>query len=91
VWDAHVLAWHSNEVAIAQCGRMQRLDRLVQHRATQEWWVLDYKSAAQPEQQPELRTQLWGYRAAVAQAYPGQTVRVAFLTPQGKLMELLQP
>ena len=86
-WDAAQLQWQGNEVAIVHRGRTLRLDRLVQHRATQEWWVLDYKSTAQPQHQPELLAQLSTYRAAVALAYPGQTVRAAFLTALGALIE----
>ncbi|MDE2418246.1 MAG: UvrD-helicase domain-containing protein [Burkholderiales bacterium] len=86
-WDAKQLAWAANEVPITQAGRMLYMDRLVQKAATQEWWILDYKSSASPLEQPELLAQLAGYRAAVARAYPGQTVRAAFLTAQGALLE----
>ncbi len=87
-WEAGQLAWHANEVPLTQGGRLLRMDRLVQHRASGDWWVLDYKSTASPQDQPELCGQLHAYRAAVALAYPGQTVRAAFLTPQGRLIEL---
>jgi ATP-dependent helicase/nuclease subunit A len=97
-WDSRELLWHGNEVALVWEGRLLRIDRLVQRRATDvhgeaggQWWVLDYKSSAQPQQQPELRAQLWTYRAAVMQAYPCHTVRAAFLTPQGTLIELNNP
>ncbi|APW42384.1 UvrD-helicase domain-containing protein [Rhodoferax saidenbachensis] len=88
VWDVGQLAWHANEVPLAQGGRLLRMDRLVQHRESGDWWVLDYKSTASPQDQPDLCGQLHAYRAAVALAYPGQTVRAAFLTPQGRLIEL---
>ena len=52
------------------------------------WWVLDYKSAARPQAQEELLAQLRGYRAAVQAASPGQTVRAAFLSAQGRLEEI---
>jgi ATP-dependent helicase/nuclease subunit A len=64
-----------------------RMDRLVQQR-NGAWWVLDYKSNAQPQQDAALCAQLLGYRDAVARANPGQAVRAAFLTPQGQLIEL---
>jgi ATP-dependent helicase/nuclease subunit A len=86
-WDTTQLAWAANEVPITQGGRMLYMDRLVQNASTQEWWILDYKSSASPLEQPELLAQLAGYRAAVAKAYPGQTVRAAFLTAQGALLE----
>ena len=88
VWDTADLAWQGNEVGIAWRGKPLRMDRLVQRRSTGEWWVLDYKSAAQPLLQPELRAQLKIYRDAVAAAQPGQVVRAAFLTAQGALMEM---
>jgi hypothetical protein len=34
-----------------------------------------------------LCAQLAGYRAAVQMAYPATTIRAAFLTPQGRLIE----
>jgi ATP-dependent helicase/nuclease subunit A len=72
-----------------------RIDRLVLRRgvgdAEGQWWVLDYKSTSQPQLQPELREQLLSYRAAVAQAQPGQAVRAAFLTAHGSLIELQVP
>jgi ATP-dependent helicase/nuclease subunit A len=53
--------------------------------------VLDYKSNAQPQLQADLCAQLTGYRATVQSAYPAQTVRCAFLTPQGALIEISTP
>jgi ATP-dependent helicase/nuclease subunit A len=86
-WDTTQLRWWGNEVPMIQRGRTIRLDRLVQQGATCEWWILDYKSASRPQDQPELLAQLASYRNAVRQAYPGQVVRAAFLTPQGTLIE----
>ncbi len=65
---------------------MRRIDRLVQ-RKDGVWWVLDYKSAAQPQAREELQAQLRDYRAAVQAASPGETVRAAFLSAQGSLEE----
>jgi ATP-dependent helicase/nuclease subunit A len=65
-----------------------RLDRLVQHRATQAWWVLDFKSTATPQDQPDLCDQLREYRTALQLIEPGSQVHIAFLTPQGRLIEL---
>jgi ATP-dependent helicase/nuclease subunit A len=87
IWNSAELAWHANEVPITQRGRLLRMDRLVQQRQG-AWWVLDYKSSAQPQQDAALCAQLLGYREAVALANPGQAVRAAFLTPQGQLIEL---
>jgi ATP-dependent helicase/nuclease subunit A len=86
-WDAAQLLWHGNEVPLTRQGRLLRIDRLVQHAPTGHWWVLDFKSTARPHDQPELLEQLSTYRESVAQAYPGHTVRAAFLTAQGALIE----
>jgi hypothetical protein len=94
-WDSSQLDWQGNEVEIAYRGRLLRIDRLVLRRGADgkegQWWVLDYKSASHPHQLPELRDQLWSYRMAVALAHPGETVRAAFLTARGTLIELLTP
>jgi ATP-dependent helicase/nuclease subunit A len=87
-WDADQLQWHHNEVPISRAGRLLRIDRLVQTHSDGQWWVLDYKSKAAPQKDPDLCAQLLGYRSAIAQAIPGQLIRAAFLTPQGALIEV---
>jgi ATP-dependent helicase/nuclease subunit A len=92
-WDDEVLAWQGNEVEVMCQNQLLRLDRLVQRRDgahAGEWWVLDYKSALAPQQQTELLTQLRSYRGSVQCIYPDATVRAAFLTAQGHLLELLE-
>ncbi|NBQ89568.1 MAG: DNA helicase UvrD, partial [Betaproteobacteria bacterium] len=79
-FDPGALSWAGNEVTIQVGGRSLRIDRLVQRRDSAHWWVLDYKSAAAPEQDEALVSQLRSYRDAVARAYPQATVRAAFLT-----------
>ena len=90
VWNSDVVAWQGNELGLTHRGRVLRLDRLVQRKDSAEWWVLDYKSSATPQEDALLRTQLVTYRQCVAHIYKGQTVRAAFLTPQGRLIELPQ-
>ncbi|MFO1262293.1 MAG: UvrD-helicase domain-containing protein [Rhodoferax sp.] len=87
-WDSDQFDWAANEVPLIVQGRQRRLDRLVRQRPSGAWWVLDYKSAAHPLDDPALRQQLHTYREAVALAYPGYTVHAAFLTPQGLLLPL---
>ncbi|MDL9997820.1 UvrD-helicase domain-containing protein [Variovorax sp. J22P240] len=87
-WDSDSLDWHGNEVTLVHEGQTLRIDRLVRHRESGAWWVLDYKSAARPERDASLIAQLNRYRDAVQQAYPGETVRAAFLTGQGELVTL---
>ena len=60
----------------------------MRRRDTGEWWVLDYKSAHRPEEQPGLVEQMNRYRNAVRHANPGAVVRVAFLTGEGRVVEL---
>lgn len=64
-----------------------RMDRLVCLKADQAWWVLDYKLATRPQDLPTLRDQLAQYRQAVQRLQPGQTVRAAFVTGDGQLVE----
>ena len=52
--------------------------------------MLDFKSTGSPQQKPELMAQMQTYRSAVQQIYPGDTVRAAFLTAAGDLIELPQ-
>ena len=90
-WDPQVLSWAGNEVTLVYGGQTLRLDRLVQRRDlghAGHWWVLDYKSAAAPLQQPGLVAQLRQYQKAVQSAYPGEVVHAAFLTARGAMVVL---
>ena len=86
-WDKAVVAWHASEVELVCRGQTLRLDRLVQRRDTGHWWVLDFKSAPAPQDQPELVAQLLQYGDAVREIYPQDTVRAAFLTAHGAMIE----
>ncbi len=96
VWDAQQIDWQANEVELvhhrpagdADHSVVLRLDRLVKHRASQTWWVLDYKSSPAPQQQTALRQQLAQYQQAVQAAYPGAPVCAAFITGEGQLVQL---
>ncbi len=91
-WDAQHLDWWDNEVELLDAqGQVMRLDRLVRERASGHWWVLDHKSAAHPERQASLREQLARYAQAVALAQPGAHVRTAFLTADGRCIEVAVP
>jgi ATP-dependent helicase/nuclease subunit A len=48
--------------------------------------VLDYKSAAQPERDADLIAQMQRYRRAVEAAHLGASVKLAFLTGQGRMV-----
>jgi ATP-dependent helicase/nuclease subunit A len=86
VWDDAQLTWQGDEVPMQVDGKNLRLDRLVQRADTGHWWVLDYKSAAHPERQADLRAQLAAYAQAVQSAYPAATVHAAFISSQGALV-----
>ena len=77
-------------------GETLRIDRLVALAEGEgegeggrlSWWVLDYKLHGTPAELPAYREQLQRYRAAVQALQPGDTVRGAFITGRGELVEL---
>ena len=89
-FDRTALRWSGNEVPVSLQGEVLRIDRLCQFDAVHggAWWVLDYKLAHRPEQLDPYRSQLLRYREAVSQLEPGAAVRCAFLTGQGRLIEI---
>lgn len=87
-WDPQSVDWQGAEVALSVQGQLLRLDRLVRHRATGDWWVLDFKSASHPQRQPDLVAQLRAYRDAVQALYPAARVKAAFLTGEGAQIPL---
>ena len=67
-----------------------RLDRLVCRQdaaGARTWWVLDYKLNPAPQRNPDYLQQLWRYREAVMALQPGEPVRCAFITGQGRLID----
>jgi ATP-dependent helicase/nuclease subunit A len=88
VWDSRVIDWQANEIELMHQDQLLRIDRLVKRRDTQTWWVLDYKSNAAPQRMPELSAQLAQYREAVQLAHPNQAIKAAFITAQGRLIEI---
>lgn len=96
-WDDAGVEQAFNEAPLHHRGQSLRLDRLVRLREPRpdgpggaHWWVLDYKSAAAPERQPQLMAQLRRYREAVQAQAPGERVAAAFLSGDGRLV-LLPP
>ncbi len=87
-WDRTVVDWQGNEVVIRHAQQELRLDRLVHRLDTGEWWVLDHKSEWRPELKPGLQDKMNNYRAAVQAVYPQAVVRAAYLTAQGKLVNV---
>ena len=90
-WDAAQLAHAGNEVEMVWQGQGLRLDRLVQAQSNGHWWVIDFKSHPQPEQQPEYLAQIRQYGQAVAAAKPTDAVvRLAFINALGQWREVDQ-
>lgn len=88
-WNAALIAQAFNEVPLSYQGQSLRIDRLVQGQpgtAYEGWWVLDYKSATQAEQQTALHAQLQRYRLALQAQYPNDRVRAALLTGNGRMV-----
>ena len=89
VWDDAVVDWQANELELVHAGALLRLDRVVRYRASQTWWVLDYKSSTAPERQLALREQLGQYADAMRVATPGAVVRAAFISGEGRVVEVV--
>ena len=87
-WDDAVIGWQGNEIELTAQGKLLRLDRLVRRKDTGDWWVLDYKSESQPHSKLELVEQMRIYVAAVQACYMGETVKAAFLTAAGTMVEV---
>jgi len=84
------LRWSGNEVPVVEGGEALRIDRLVQvvEAGASAWWVLDYKLQHAPDALAAYREQLLRYRRAVQALQPVETVRCAFLTGAGEVIEL---
>lgn len=90
-WDTEAIDTAINEAPLRHQGQSLRLDRLVHCHQPPEragWWVLDYKSAAEPERQPALWAQLQRYRDAVQLQVPGEPVYAALLAGDGRLVQV---
>ena len=87
LWSSAAVAFEANEVALFESGELLRLDRLVKTKSG-EWWVVDFKSTANPEAAPALCAQLGRYGNAVKKLVGAPDVKLAFLTPKGRLVPL---
>lgn len=89
-FDGEALEWQGNEVPLSWRHHDMRLDRLVcrlDAAGVPTWWVLDYKLHPAPQNNLEYIAQLWRYREAVMALQPGEPVRCAFITGQGRLVD----
>jgi ATP-dependent helicase/nuclease subunit A len=89
-FDTQVIEWAANEVPVRDAqGQSLRIDRLVKLKAPVPcWWVLDYKLSGKPLDDDALVEQLRSYRNAVQEVSAGLPVRCAFITQDGRLLEV---
>ena len=89
-FDGARLAWAGNEVSVSDGAELLRLDRLVaiDGGSQRVWWVLDYKLQGAPHTDPANRAQLQRYRDVVRRLQPADTVRCAFISGSGEVIEL---
>jgi ATP-dependent helicase/nuclease subunit A len=89
--DPRQVAWAGNEVGLIHDGRTLRIDRLVARdlASGREWWVLDYKINHRPQDLPSYQAQMRQYVEAVLALQAGDVVRAAFITGEGRLVEVL--
>ena len=91
-FSAERVLWAANEVPVVDNGESLRIDRLVHlapgpgDPATGIWWVLDYKLSSAPQLVEANRLQLERYRRVVARLQPNDTVRAAFITGSGLVL-----
>ena len=75
---------------VSDAGELLRIDRLVEldEAGGSVWWVLDYKLQHAPQWLETYREQLQRYRRAVQRLQPGATVRCAFISGEGAVLEI---
>ena len=79
-------AWNEIDLTNGK-GELQRVDRLVEF--DEAFWVLDYKSSGRDTVRFEdYRTQVAAYCRAVAEVFPGRTVRGALIFSDASLLEV---
>jgi ATP-dependent helicase/nuclease subunit A len=85
LWSESKIDWQANEYELVHEGKTYRIDRLVKERATQVWWVIDFKSAVHPEQSAGLRAQLASYVQVVSDVMgiAKHQICAAFVTGDG--------
>jgi ATP-dependent helicase/nuclease subunit A len=97
-FDPTRLRWSGDEVPVSDDGDVLRIDRLVHIDAEASagvaggssavWWVLDYKLHHEPETLAPYREQLLRYRDAIRRLQPDDAVRCAFITGEGRVVEV---
>jgi ATP-dependent helicase/nuclease subunit A len=83
---------HNELTLLDGCGRLQRLDRVVEF--DEAVWLIDYKTGddsrglADAQLAERHRAQLAGYQVLLAELYPGKPVHAALLLADGRLIQL---
>lgn len=77
-----------NEVEILHQGEVLRIDRLVQIDG--HWWILDFKSALNPQKRrgKEYQKQLALYKEALSAIYPDMPIHTLLIGGSGETVEL---
>jgi ATP-dependent helicase/nuclease subunit A len=81
------VAWAANEWVLHDGPDLLRIDRLLR-QPDGTWWVLDYKLDTDPGAHPAHRQQLARYARLVQALLPGEPVRAAFVSGDGRLLPL---
>ncbi|MEN9586929.1 MAG: hypothetical protein RIT15_504 [Pseudomonadota bacterium] len=87
IWDERHIDWQANEYELFYEKEIFRIDRLVKRRDTQQWWLIDFKSALNPEKSANLLEQLEKYRQALYDVFAinENLLHVTFVTGDGRL------
>jgi ATP-dependent helicase/nuclease subunit A len=89
-FDRAAYAWAGSEVPLAEGGEALRADRIVAFddaKGAREWWLLDFKRHPAPHTQLDYVAQLQRYRDALRALQPRDSVRAAFISADGALIE----
>jgi ATP-dependent exoDNAse (exonuclease V) beta subunit len=88
LWDETHIDWQANEYELRHGKQWLRIDRLVRHTSTQQWWIIDFKSSQNPQNDSQLIAQLERYSAALMEhlAIDRLAVVCAFATPLGLIV-----
>jgi len=85
-FDSSIFQSAENELDMMADGELMRMDRLV--RFENDVWILDYKRTIGPVDLATYQTQLSRYRATLHQVMPGQSIKIALISFDGRLWEL---
>ena len=86
-WDATQIEIALAETELVWQGQLLRIDRVVKHRDG-AWWVLDFKSALNPQAHETYLLQVSNYVRAWSQMYENEQVFGALIGGDGRLWKV---